>query len=114
MKIIVTLISSFVIGLMVSVTPALAQDATPERGQQVFTANKCSICHAVAGKGNAKGNLDSVGAKLSAAEIRQWIVDAPAMAAKAKAERKPAMKSFAQLPPADISALVAYLSTLKK
>jgi mono/diheme cytochrome c family protein len=85
-----------------------------ERGQQVFTAQKCAICHSIAGKGNAKGILDDVGAKQSADAIRQWIVDAPEMAAKAKAERKPPMKSYASLPKEELDALVAYLASLKK
>ena len=85
-----------------------------EKGQQVFAAQKCSICHAVAGKGNAKGALDSIGAKLSADELRQWLADAPAMAAKIKATRKPVMKSYASLAKEDVDALVAYLQSLKK
>lgn len=92
---------------------ASAQSAV-ERGQQVFTAQKCTVCHSVAGQGNKKGLLDGVGAKLSADEIRQWIVNAPEMAAKVKAERKPAMKPYAALPKDDLDALVAYLLSLKK
>lgn len=100
--------------LLVAATPAWAQGATPERGQQVFAESKCAACHSIAGKGNAKGVLDTVGVRLSANEIREWIVDAPAMAAKAKAQRKPPMKAFTQLAPADVDALVVYLQTLKK
>jgi mono/diheme cytochrome c family protein len=84
------------------------------RGQQVFAAQKCSICHSIAGEGNKKGPLDGVGAKLSADEIRQWITNAPDMAAKAKAERKPAMKAFTTLPKDELDDLVAYLQSLKK
>jgi len=84
------------------------------RGQQVFATQKCSICHSIAGEGNKKGPLDGVGAKLSADEIRQWITNAPDMAAKAKAERKPAMKAFMTLPKDELDDLVAYLQTLKK
>ena len=92
-----------------------ASAQTPvEKGLQVFTAQKCSICHAVAGKGNAKGALDSIGAKLSADEIRQWLANAPEMAAKTKATRKPVMKSYASLAKEDVDALVAYLQSLKK
>jgi hypothetical protein len=36
------------------------------------------------------------------------------MAEKAKLTRKPPMKSFESLPPADVDALVTYLQTLKK
>jgi hypothetical protein len=68
---------------------------------------------ATAGKGNAKGVLDGVGTRRTAAEIREWIVNAPAMAAKTKAERKPPMKAYPQLPAEDVDGLVAYLQTLK-
>lgn len=104
--------------IIVSFLAATAEVAfaqTPvEKGLQVFAAQKCSICHAIAGKGNAKGSLDDVGTKLSADEIRQWVVNAPDMAAKTKATRKPAMKSYASLSKADLDALVAYLQSLKK
>ena len=94
-------------------TAAFAQDAKVEKGTQVYAAQKCSLCHSIAGKGNAKGSLDGVGSKLSAAEIKQWLVDPVAMAAKTKSERKPVMKAKA-MPAEDIDALVAYLTTLKK
>jgi mono/diheme cytochrome c family protein len=91
---------------------AAAQDAKVQKGMQVYAAQKCSQCHAIAGKGNAKGKLDDVGSKLSAAEIKEWIVDPIGMAAKNKKDRKPPMKKKA-IPDADVDALVAYLSTLK-
>lgn len=90
-----------------------ASAATPEDGAKVYAAQKCGICHAVAGKGNAKGALDDVGRRLSADDIRQWLTSPKEMAAKHKAERKPPMKSFATLPKEDVDALVAYLMTLK-
>jgi mono/diheme cytochrome c family protein len=92
---------------------ASAQDAVAH-GKQVFTDSKCSVCHSIAGQGNKKGPLDEVASKLSAADMRQWITAAPDMAAKAKADRKPPMKAYADLPKADLDALVAYLQTLKK
>ena len=87
--------------------------ATAEKGKDVYTAQKCSICHSIGGVGNKKGPLDDVGSKLSAGEIRNWITSAPDQAAKAKAERKPAMKAYT-LSKDDLDALVAYLQTLKK
>jgi mono/diheme cytochrome c family protein len=92
---------------------AVAQDAKVTKGQQVFADQKCSLCHSIAGKGNAKGSLDGVGSKLSADDIRAWITDAKGMTAKTKPTRKPEMKAFS-LPKDDVDALVAYLSTLKK
>jgi mono/diheme cytochrome c family protein len=91
---------------------ASAQDAKA-KGAEVFAAQKCSLCHAIAGKGNPKGALDDVGSKLKADEIREWIVDAKGMTAKTKPTRKPDMKAFT-LPKEDVDALVAYLSSLKK
>jgi mono/diheme cytochrome c family protein len=88
--------------------PAAAQ------GQKVFEAQKCSLCHSVAGKGNAKGPLDDVGSKYSAAELKLWITSPTDMAKKHNATRKPPMKSYASLPAADVDALVAYLQTVKK
>jgi mono/diheme cytochrome c family protein len=90
-----------------------AQDAKAAKGIQVYTDQKCSLCHSIGGKGNAKGSLDDVGAKLSPDEIRQWLVDAKGMTAKTKATRKPEMKAFS-LPKDDVDALVAYLSSQKK
>jgi mono/diheme cytochrome c family protein len=90
---------------------AAAQDA--KKGEQVYTDQKCSLCHSVAGKGNQKGALDNVGAKLKPEEIRQWIVDAKGMTAKTKPERKPEMKQYT-LDKGDVDDLVAYLSGLKK
>ena len=102
------------LGLCIGVaTAAAAQDAKVAKGQQVFTDQKCSLCHSIAGKGNAKGLLDGVGTKLTADEIRSWITDAKGMTAKTKATRKPEMKAYT-LPKDDVDALVAYLGSLKK
>ena len=95
--------------------PALAQNAQAvERGQRVYAAEKCSICHSVGDQGNKRGPLDAVGSRLSAEDIRSWILDAPAMTAKTKAPRKPTMKAYAHLPKDDVDSLVAYLQSLKK
>ena len=100
--------------VLAAATGASAQTAAQiEAGQKVFAANKCSVCHSVAGTGNKKGPLDGVGTRLTADDIRQWIVSAPEMAAKAKAARTPAMKSFT-LSKDDLDALVAYVQSLKK
>ena len=93
---------------------AFAQGAAQaEAGQKVYAAQKCAVCHSIGTAGNKKGPLDGVAAKVSAADLRQWIVDAPAMAAKTKADRKPPMKAYPNLSKADVDALVAYMQTLK-
>jgi mono/diheme cytochrome c family protein len=102
----------FTVGFALTAGAASAQDAA--HGKQVYEAQKCGICHSIAGKGNAKGPLDTVGSKLSADEIRQWIVNPAEMTTKAKATRKPPMKAYASLSKDDLDGLVAYLQSLKK
>jgi mono/diheme cytochrome c family protein len=92
---------------------ARAQDAKVTKGQQVYTDQKCSLCHSIGDKGNKKGPLDGVGSKLTAAEIREWMTDAKGMTVKMKATRKPDMKAYS-LPKDDLDALVAYMMSLKK
>jgi mono/diheme cytochrome c family protein len=93
-------------------SPLRAQDATAH-GMKVYEAQKCSLCHSVGAKGNKKGPLDDVGTKLTADEIRMWLVSPAEMSKKTKSERKPAMKAYANLPKQDLDALVAYLASLK-
>jgi mono/diheme cytochrome c family protein len=94
---------------------AAASAAPPDakQGEKVYAAQKCALCHSIGDKGNKKGPLDGVASKLTAEELRAWIVDAKGMTAKTKAERKPVMKAYA-LPKEDVDALVAYLMTLKR
>jgi mono/diheme cytochrome c family protein len=99
--------------VLVAAGNAAAQGAV-ERGQKVYAAEKCSVCHSIGGTGNKRGPLDEVGSKLSGDELRQWMVNAAEMTAKTKATRKPVMKSYAHLPKDDVDALVAYMQTLKK
>ena len=99
---------------VLSVTaPAFAQGAV-EKGAALFVAQKCSLCHSIDGKGNAKGPLDGIGSKLKAEEIRQWLTTPVEMAAKANATRKPVMKSFSTLSKEDLDALVAFIASRKK
>jgi len=106
-------IPSIALVLLLAVIPApgaRAQDDARkiEKGQAVFAAQHCSMCHAVAGKGNPRTPLDNVGGTLKPEEIRKYIVTPTAVKADSK------MKAYPSLPAADLDALVAYLSTLKK
>jgi len=101
-----------VAGLMVASVPLAAQDV--KQGQKVYADQKCQNCHSIAGKGAKTSSLDGVGAKLSAADIREWITDPTGMATKAKSTKKPAMaKKYGSLSAGDLDALVAYLQSLK-
>jgi len=101
------------VGLCLLVAASAAAQDAKAKGAQLFVDQKCTLCHSVAGKGNAKGPLDAVGSKDSADDIRAWLVDAKTMYAKTKQTRKPEMKQYA-LAKDDVDALVAYLGSLKK
>ncbi len=92
---------------------ASAQDTPVKKGEDLFTSQKCTMCHSVAGKGNKKYPLDGVGAKLSAADIKEWLVNPDAMIAKKGDKPVMKMKSYKSLSAADIDALVAYVASLK-
>ena len=100
------------VALIATSRPAAAQ-GDPKKGEQLYTAQKCQICHSIAGKGG-KLTLDGVGKKISAEETRQWIVNPKEMATKTKSDKKPPMPDrYSKLPAADIDALVAYMQSLK-
>ena len=99
-------------GLVIAAVAALSA-ADAKKGEQLYSEQKCGLCHSIGEKGNKKGPLDGVAAKYSADELRQWIVDAKGMTAKTKAPRKPEMKNYS-LSKDDVDALVAYMQTLKK
>ncbi len=107
MKRSVLLFSGLAIALLVGAT-VLAAAGNEEHGKEVYAAQKCSMCHAIAGKGNAKGPLDSVGSKLKAEEIKKWIKTPKEMKADAK------MKAYPNISETDLDDLTAYLLTLKK
>ena len=99
---------------LIAGVPGVARSQDAAKGQQVYAAQKCSVCHAIAGKGGKASPLDGVGAKLSADDIRAWIVDPISMAAKTSSTKKPPMpKKWANLPAADLDGLVAYMQSLK-
>jgi mono/diheme cytochrome c family protein len=85
----------------------LAQDAAVEEGKKIYTAQKCQVCHSIAGVGNKKSPLDGVGKKLSAEDIKKWIVSPKEMKSDTK------MKAYPNLPAKELDALVAYLASLK-
>ncbi|HEX6972845.1 MAG TPA: cytochrome c [Vicinamibacterales bacterium] len=103
------------IAFVMATGTASAQDAAKiAKGKAAYAASTCKMCHSIDGVGNAKGPLDSVGAKLTPAEIKEWLTDPVGMTAKTKSTRTPAMKLTKPIPAEDVDAMVAYLSTLKK
>ena len=110
-----TMMTAVAVGVLIAAAaaPAAAQDPKVARGAALFTEQKCSICHAVAGKGNVKHPLDGAGSRLDSATVKLWLTDSKAAEAKTGKKASPPMKSFATLPADDIDALVAYVLSLK-
>jgi mono/diheme cytochrome c family protein len=100
--------------LATPVAAARQDDKVIKQGQQVYAAQKCQTCHSIAGKGAKANPLDGVGKKLSADDIKAWIVTPTEMTKKSGSTKKPPMPNrYSKLPAADIDAMVAYLASLK-
>jgi cytochrome c2 len=95
---------SFVLAAVV-VSSVLAQSV--ENGKKVYAAQKCQLCHSIAGVGNKKSPLDGVGAKLKEDEIKKWIKTPKEMKADSK------MKAYPNLSDSDLADLTAYMLSLK-
>jgi mono/diheme cytochrome c family protein len=87
---------------------AQIEGAQIERGRTVYVEQKCQACHSIAGVGSRRYPLDGVGSTLSPDDIRKWIVSPLEM------NPKVSKRAFDTLPPADLEALVAYVSSLQK
>ena len=107
-------VGSALVMIVLSAAAASAGQAAADKGAAVYAAQKCATCHMLDGKGQAKGPLDGVGSKLTADEIREWIVNPAEMTKKHNATRKPPMRAYPNLPKEDLDALVAFLAAKKK
>lgn len=90
-------------------------------GRKLYVTYKCDKCHTIAGRGTKKANgeLDSVGAELTAAEIKKWLTSTAEMEATLKKPPKGtdsmanALKTKG-IEPGEVDLLVAYLQTLTR
>jgi len=109
---------TLMVGLVGLLTPSISAQSAKlvQAGQQVYVSKQCARCHMVAGKGYKNGKLDGVASKMSREDMRRWLT-AP-LEMEAKLEKKPKVKMSSrktmQLTDSDVTALVAYLTTLKK
>ena len=99
-------------------TPRLAraQDAEQiKKGEQVYAAQKCSVCHSIAGKGGKQNPLDGVGSKLSADDIRQVDRRSGRDGQEGELHQETAdAEEVRQASAGELDALVAYMQSLKK
>ena len=89
-------------------TTALDTTAQIAHGKRVYAAQRCRVCHSIAGDGNRRYPLDGIGSRLTAEDIRKWIVAPQEMNPKVR------KRAYDKLPPADLEALILYLQCLKQ
>ncbi len=109
--------SAVMVFVMFAGGAAFAQDAKVEAGKAAYTTYKCATCHQIKGTGGKLASaLDGVATKLSAADIKKWLIDPAAMEAKLPTKPKMLMSTnlkTKKITPAEFEALEAYLATLK-
>ena len=95
---------------------ANAQDAAQvKKGEQVYAAQKCSVCHAIAGKGEQgesarRRRREALGRR----HPRSGSSTRSRRPPRHKSTKKPPMPAkYGKLPAADLDALVAYMQSLK-
>jgi mono/diheme cytochrome c family protein len=108
------LMMAVALGSGASLVAGAQDEALVKKGLEVYAAQKCSVCHSIAGKGGKQSPLDGVGGKLTADEIRAWIVNPAEMTKKTNSTKKPPMPNkYGKLPKEEVDALVAYMQSLK-
>jgi len=85
-----------------------------ERGRKVFSEQRCTSCHSIAGEGNPRSALDGVGAQMKPDELRHWIFGTGSAAEILSPAVQRRKERYQILPAKDVDALIAYLSSLKE
>jgi cytochrome c2 len=105
-----TALSSIVVAVVAVVAaPPLSagQSGDAANGQKLYTAQKCSLCHKIAGKGGPMGpDLGKVGATRDAKWLKGYLTNPKSLDPKNK---MPPVK----LKGAEMDDLIAYLLSLK-
>jgi mono/diheme cytochrome c family protein len=82
-------------------------------GRKVYDQQGCASCHAIAGEGSPRSPLDGVGSTLDATQIRHYVTGDPAIADDLAPRVLAAKRAYAELPPEQLDALLAYLASLR-
>lgn len=92
-----------VVGAVIS----FSLDGSADHGKEVYTVQKCALCHSIGGIGGKKHPLDGVGARLKVEDMKKWIRTPKEMKADTT------MKPYPNLPEKDLNDLTAFLMTLR-
>jgi mono/diheme cytochrome c family protein len=96
-----------------AVQPLPVEDALVARGLAVYEEQACGRCHSVDGRGNPRSPLDGVGARLTRDALRDAVTASGSTREALTRSVIRAKEGFGGLPEQDLSALVAYLSSLR-
>ncbi len=83
-------------------------------GRAVYDAQRCAVCHSIAGVGSPRSPLDGVGARRDREELEKWIVGAAELEDALPPSTFRRKQAYQALPQAELDALVAYLATLRE
>ncbi len=93
--------------------PTPEASALADAGRGVYVAQRCSMCHSLAGVGNPRYPLDGVGGRRGKEEIRKWIVGARELEDRLPGGAFRMKQDYQGLPPGDLDALVAFMQSLR-
>ena len=85
---------------------------TMKLGQNIYHQNNCSLCHAIKGQGNPRYPLDGVGSRMSAKELRQWIVGDEEIKGQLSERSFKFKQIHRQINDIDLQLLISYLQSL--
>lgn len=82
-------------------------------GRDVYIAQRCAMCHSIAGEGNLRNPLDKTADRRSSESIRQWIIGSAEIKDQLPASVFRIKQSFGNLKEEDLDSLVTYLQSLQ-
>jgi len=81
-----------------------------EEGRKIYQEQNCSACHSIAGKGNPRTPLDSVGTRRTAEELRNWVTGSDKLQGLLPDRIRRLKQKYKELSDDELDALVSYLN----
>lgn len=82
-----------------------------DAGRKIYQEQNCSSCHSIAGKGNPRTPLDSVGTRRTAEELRNWITGSDNLKDLLSDRIRRFKQRYKELSDDELDALVSYLKS---
>ena len=84
-----------------------------DEGRNIYKEQNCAACHSIAGKGNPRNPLDSVGARRTAEELRNWVIGSDSLQGMMPEGIRKLKQRYKALSDYELDALVSYLHSLR-